>query len=111
MSDDEAFPHTPVDAFGFRILGVVEGGLTKREYFAGLAMQTLISAPIPKEDMPSDRDAILAGTAIAAVAFADALLAELAKVEQASFRLCSEEESRLRGMVIGLGLDPDAGVK
>lgn len=36
---------------------------------------------------------------------------ELAKQQQATFRLCSEEETRLRDMVIGLGLDPDAGRK
>lgn len=39
------------------------------------------------------------------------LRAELAKQQQATFRLCSEEESRLRDMVLGLGLDPDAGHK
>lgn len=49
-----------------------EGGLTKREYFAGLAMQAIRSKmPVG----PGEGESI----AVDAVACADALLAELAK--------------------------------
>jgi len=47
-------------------------GLTKREHFAALAMQGLLSSDLKAEASP-------AHTAQAAAAFADALLAELEK--------------------------------
>lgn len=46
-------------------------GLTKREYFAGLAMQGMAMSDLKFEDMAHD-----------AVKMADALLAELEKTEQ-----------------------------
>ncbi len=47
------------------------GGLTKREYFAGLAMQAYVSSHEWREDMSPQK------TAFAAVYMADALLEEL----------------------------------
>ncbi len=47
-----------------------DGGLTKREYFAGLAMQGMVMSDLKFEDMAHD-----------AVKMADALLAELRKQE------------------------------
>ena len=52
-------------------------GLTKREYFAGLAMQGFVAANPPTTETNPDMVAKI--TARAAVSFADALLAELAK--------------------------------
>lgn len=49
------------------------GGVTKREYFAGLAMQALVST------YTISRDEVTIGTAETAVRYADALLAELEK--------------------------------
>ena len=48
-------------------------GLTKREYFAGLAMQGMVMSDLKFEDMAHD-----------AVKMADALLAELRKQEYKS---------------------------
>jgi len=50
-----------------------DGGLTKREYFAGLAMQGMAMSDLKFEDMAHD-----------AVKMADALLAELRKQEYKS---------------------------
>jgi hypothetical protein len=62
--DEQAFPNRP---------GLV-GGLTKREYFAGLALQgmlpTLYQSGMPWEAMP-----------VEAVWFADLLIAELNRKE------------------------------
>lgn len=52
-----------------RKLSSLHGGLTKREHFAGLAMQALLGRPIGGPE----------GVAQDAVACADALLAELEK--------------------------------
>ena len=53
------------------------GGLTKREYFAGLAMQGLISAQAPFSDIGSDT--MLGGKFVAeqSLIYADALIAQL----------------------------------
>lgn len=48
-----------------------EAGLTKRELFAAMAMQGILAA---------DRDASFTSTAFDAARYADALIAELAKV-------------------------------
>ena len=53
-------------------------GLTKREYFAGLAMQGLVAAPVNI----SRRFIIPDEAAERALEYADALLAELAKEPQ-----------------------------
>jgi len=50
-----------------------DGGLTKREYFAGLAMQGMVMSDLIFEDIAHD-----------AVKMADALLAELRKQEYKS---------------------------
>lgn len=51
-----------------------EGGLTKREYFAGLAMQGILANPSP-QCVTWDEEKV----AFASAQHADALLAELAK--------------------------------
>ena len=53
-------------------------GLTKREYFAAMAMQGLLSSDIPEStgNTPADRRSYLARTSIQ---IADALIAELNK--------------------------------
>jgi hypothetical protein len=67
-------PHTPINA---QLLKFTDGtscvvvGLTKREYFAGLAMQGLLHV-IKEDDRPST-------VAKAAVGTADALIDELNK--------------------------------
>jgi hypothetical protein len=53
--------------------GIYQKGLTKREYFAGLAMQGMAMSDLKFEDMAHD-----------AVKMADALLAELRKQEYKS---------------------------
>jgi hypothetical protein len=53
---------------------VQEGGLTKREHFAGLAMQGLLST-----DYTGDSETYHRWITTSAVALADALLEELAK--------------------------------
>jgi hypothetical protein len=53
-------------------------GLTKREHFAGLAMQGLCHAADSEGTWAHDADTV----AIAATNYADALLAELDKVQQ-----------------------------
>ena len=82
MNTDPAFPTVKSEQFESEYaLSRVwsEGGLTKREYFAGLAMQGLL-AHTCDESMPKDlneRD-----IALRAVKCSDALLAELAKEKQ-----------------------------
>jgi hypothetical protein len=55
--------------------GYEDPGLTKREYFAGLAMQGLLALPVPDRNnrMPSDEIAELC------CGMADVLIAELNK--------------------------------
>ena len=63
--NDSAFPS--VDSFGYR-----KGeGLTKREYFAAMAMQAILTAN------PADTPYAPANDAHWAVRYADALIAEL----------------------------------
>jgi hypothetical protein len=65
LSDKPAFP-VPYDATGFTAVG----GITLREYYAGLAMQGLMDAnDLAKEE----------SIAKWAVGYADALIAELEK--------------------------------
>lgn len=59
--------------------GYHEMGLTKREHFAGLAMQGLLSGP----DEGLAQAHIIPQVARLSVQYADALLAELAKTEAA----------------------------
>lgn len=59
-------------AFPKRADGAPQTGLTKREYFAGLAMQGMAMSDLKFEDIAHD-----------AVKIADALLAELEKTEKA----------------------------
>jgi hypothetical protein len=51
-------------------------GLSKREYFAGLAMQAIVSREVPKDGISADR--IVSD----AVVYADLLLQELEKPKQ-----------------------------
>lgn len=51
----------------------ISAGLTKREYFAGLAMQGLLAADAKYNGKTNDRESL----AVDAIAFADALIAEL----------------------------------
>jgi hypothetical protein len=62
-------------AFPKRADGAPQTGLTKREYFAGLAMQAMVS----KENYDIDYDFIR--TARKSIKLADALLKELEKKE------------------------------
>lgn len=54
-------------------------GLTKREWFAGLAMQALIPMSVNQDVSDSEEDWTLPETANEAVRYADALLLELEK--------------------------------
>jgi hypothetical protein len=63
-------------AFPKRADGALQTGLTKREYFAGLAMQAIAS----KENYDIDYDFIR--TARKSIKLADALLKELDKKEE-----------------------------
>jgi hypothetical protein len=63
-------------AFPSDIHRYTDGGLTKREYFAGLAMQAMVS----KENYDIDYDFIR--TARKSIKLADALLKELDKKEE-----------------------------
>jgi len=80
MKNQSAFPHqyTKIEkSGGFDVhMGTVRHlGLTKREYFAGLAMQALIPTYVEKVQE-------LTNVAEASTDFADALLAELNKKEE-----------------------------
>jgi hypothetical protein len=73
VSDESAFPIQPLREDGTPNTNLEEYGLTKREYFAALAMQAMIgygseSSSYRPEKIPSN-----------AVEFADALIAELEK--------------------------------
>lgn len=77
MKDEPAFP---VDEYTVRpgLPPSYEGksfGLTKREYFAGLAMQGLLANGDHRKRLACDLDT----THICAIKYADALLKELAK--------------------------------
>jgi hypothetical protein len=71
MSDPTASAFPWVSNGGVHEHQVVEGGLTKREYFAAMLMQGITSNATTRSN-PQD-------IAQASVAAADALLAELAK--------------------------------
>ncbi len=80
MKDESAFPITKLvdDPAGLGHGLLSEPGLTKREYFAGLAMQGLmttvfVSAEAKPDDVP---DSVYAKEA---VLMADALIAELSR--------------------------------
>lgn len=88
--NDSAFPHHHVNNFGDTLNA--EAGLTKREFCAMMAMQGLLSAIYSSKEMlnefttSSSRGYEKYHTAcdaisVNATAFADALLAELAKKE------------------------------
>ena len=57
------------------------GGLTKREYFAAMAMQGLCVPCIPGHENANDNSESI-GKAMMAVRLADALLKELAKEQE-----------------------------
>ena len=67
-SDQPAFP---TDCSTDTSYTEIRGGLTKREWFAGLALQAIIASP----DYQSDEKSLCK----MACTYADALLAELAK--------------------------------
>ena len=71
----KALGDQPVNAWGEH--GAVLGGITLRQHFAGLAMQGLASVPLQGESP----DSAVRSDARRAVAYADALLAELAKAQ------------------------------
>jgi len=72
MKNEHAFPHIHVEGSVLR----VEGGLSKREYFAGLAMQAIVSSGIDNDSQTRfSEESIAEG----AVLQADALIAELEK--------------------------------
>ncbi len=82
MSEQQAFPlldmsqnNSTGDTFTHQSIG----GLTKREYFAGLAMQGLLASEESDRNVYETRFARNAAYARNAVGYADALLAELAK--------------------------------
>jgi hypothetical protein len=66
-SDEHAFPHLVIQDSVIR----VEGGLTKREYFAAMAMQGLL--PVTDKTEPDWGTRVAEG----ALNLADGLLAEL----------------------------------
>jgi len=74
-ANEPAFPNQNYD-------GPLEGGLTKREYFAAKAMQGMIAT------ITCSRweDNVIAGVVPAAVQYADALLAELEKSRPAEYK-------------------------
>lgn len=78
-----AFPiQMPIDEMGNPTSGTLPG-LTKRELFAAMAMQGILSKPVIFVAEPQTKtasfDALRATVAMDAVRNADALLAELAK--------------------------------
>lgn len=87
--NEPAFPQTNEQRYSDPIHGVVRpldiygeapAGLTKRELFAAMAMQGVVQRP---PELNTVYDAIRDAPSVAqcSVAFADALLAELAKAE------------------------------
>lgn len=73
-----AFPHVePTDSDGDIV--VQDYGLTKRELFAGMAMQGLLADPEVGQEVVSSLAEGAGRIAILSVIMADALLAELAK--------------------------------
>ena len=70
-SNEPVHPHVyPHPEFGH--MHLMESGLTKREYFAAMALQGYISATPPESNWPSPNEA-----AKDAVEFADALIKAL----------------------------------
>lgn len=76
MKDEPAFPFEQVDGSGVHF-GTVSG-LTKREYFAGLAMQPILQIWGSKFNLEGS-DKVVQDCAIQSVKLADALIVELAK--------------------------------
>ena len=77
--DKPAFPSADSQPFGWQVTGELPKkiqGLTKREYFAGLAMQGLCADPNNHDLFSSIEHA-----AQNAVAIADAILAELERAK------------------------------
>lgn len=72
---DSVHPQTRTVRDGGYMKTIAEPGITKRELFAAMAMQGLASVPAEGGLKPS----YIAADAANAVAYADALLAELAK--------------------------------
>lgn len=78
-ANESAFPVPLVrDQIG-NLVGRPESGLTKREWFAGLAMQSFISMIEGSAATVDELREVAAVTALTSTLFADALLAELAK--------------------------------
>lgn len=69
MKNSPAFPQILVNERG----SVIEGGLTKRELFAAMAMQATLSRNPGEVRFTAD------SVAVASIEYADALLAELEK--------------------------------
>ncbi len=82
MKDDPAFPNYRPEQISPGIVQTFcRGGLTKREYFAAMAMQGLLSANEPLVGITERDKGKTVGelAAMAAVGCADALIAELEK--------------------------------
>lgn len=81
--NDPAFPEAKVVETNGTWINSISGGLTKREYFAAMAMQGIIGssefmrsiAEVAKKD-PNSQTIILAQNALL---YADAIIAELSK--------------------------------
>lgn len=59
-----------------------EGGLTKREHFAAMAMQGILANPTGQQEPEgAPPEAVIEIVALASVNFADALLAELERTK------------------------------
>lgn len=71
--NDSAFPVTGLQ------VGVVKGGLTKLEYFAGLALQGIISSTRDPENQTGN---FMSEATVAAVDYAERLLAALDEAEE-----------------------------
>ena len=83
-ANEPAFPHSKRNWTGDDKNGqyesIADGGLTKREYFAAMAMQGVIQNPAAGYG-PADKRAGAIIIAEAAVMMADALIAELEKTK------------------------------
>lgn len=73
---DYAFPQLVKNGDGDYVLGSQAGGLTKRELYAAMALQGMVSDPRVSFPVPKPYEV---GVAELSVKCADALIAELAK--------------------------------
>jgi len=79
-SEKPIYPHLNSDGIATSTMNIGSGGvngLTKREYFAGLAMQGLLSNEYITKIMEGDKYNPTADTAKMAILFADELLNQL----------------------------------